>query len=195
MRTAWGFLGIRTDGLAPYPGEDEEWWANRVTILKALGVLDPDGKPTARLDVMAGADVLRLTAGDFDRERAKMLATCTECHSENYAKADLEKGDRIIREGDKLFAEAIRIVAGLYQDSILEKPDNYAYAFPDLLTFHDAPTPIEQRLFVMHLKHRMRLFQGAFHQNPDYSLWYGWNEMQLDLTDIKQMNKELRAEN
>ena len=42
-------------------------------------------------------------------------------------------------------------------------------------------------------KHRMRLFQGAFHSNPDYSLWYGWSEMVRDLTDIKDMAQEIRA--
>ncbi|MBI5967770.1 MAG: hypothetical protein HY882_07930 [Deltaproteobacteria bacterium] len=68
----------------------------------------------------------------------------------------------------------------------------YAYAFPDLLTFHDAPTVIEQKLFVMFLEHRMRTFQGAFHNNPDYTLWYGWSEMQRSLTEIKTMAKELR---
>jgi hypothetical protein len=36
VRTAWGFLALRTNGLAPYPGEDEEWWSDRVTILKGL---------------------------------------------------------------------------------------------------------------------------------------------------------------
>ena len=30
-------------------------------------------------------------------------------------------------------AEGIRIVAGLYKDGIIEKPESYAYAFPDLL--------------------------------------------------------------
>jgi len=44
----------------------------------------------------------------------------------------------------------------------------------------------------MHLKHRMRAFQGVFHDNPDYALWYGWNEMQLDLTEIKAEAAELR---
>ena len=44
----------------------------------------------------------------------------------------------------------------------------------------------------MHLKHRMRAFQGAFHANPDYALWYGWSEMQRDLTDIKEMAAEMR---
>ena len=45
-------------------------------------------------------------------------------------------------------------------------PEGYAYPFPDLLTFHDTPTPIEHTLFEMHLKHRMRAFQGTFHAKP-----------------------------
>ncbi|MFQ6676513.1 MAG: multiheme c-type cytochrome, partial [Fidelibacterota bacterium] len=192
VRTAWGFLAVRTDGLAPYPGEDEAWWQDRVTILQALGVLDPEGNPTGRLEVVKQAQVARLTREGFDAEREKMIKTCNQCHSANFARAELAKGDEIIREGDKLLAQAIRIVAGLYRDGILEKPDSYAYPFPDLLAFHDAPTPIEQRLFVMHLKHRMRLFQGTFHANPDYALWYGWSEMVQDLTDIRAMAQELR---
>ncbi|MBC8367426.1 cytochrome c3 family protein [bacterium] len=193
VRTAWGFLAVRTDGLAPYPGESDEWWADRVTILQALGVLDPEGNPTARLDVVAAAQVARLSAAEFDAERAKMLAVCSDCHSENFANEELAKGDNMIREADKLMAAAIRIIAGLYKDGILEKPENYSYAFPDLLTFHDSPTPIENTLFTMHLKHRMRTFQGAFHANPDYTLWYGWNEMVLDLNEIEYMAEELRA--
>ncbi len=59
-----------------------------------------------------------------------------------------------------------------HMQGVLEQPDGYSVTFPDLLTFHHAPRPIEQRLFVMHLKHRMRTFQGAFHANPDYALWY-----------------------
>ena len=51
-------------------------------------------------------------------------------------------------------AEGILTVAGLYKDGLLPKSQAYAYAFPDLLTFHDAPTKIEQTLFV--LEHRMR---------------------------------------
>ncbi len=66
------------------------------------------------------------------------------------------------------------------------------YAFPDLLTFHDAPTGIEQKLFVMFLEHRMRTFQGTFHANPDYALWYGGSEMQRDLTEIKESAAQLR---
>ena len=193
VRTAWGFLAVRTNGLAPYPGESEQWWADRVTILQALGVLSPEGEPTGRLDVVAGAQVARLSAEEFDKERAKMIKACSNCHSENFAREEMAKGDALIEKVDHLLAQAIREIAALYQEGILQKPDNYAYAFPDLLTFHDAPTPIENRLFEMHLKHRMRAFQGAFHQNPDYSLWYGWSEMVRDLDEIRAMAKEMRA--
>ncbi len=192
VRTAWGFLAVRTNGLAPYPGESESWWKDRVTILQALGVLDPQGNPTNRLEMVQNADVARLSTESFDQERAKMLKTCTQCHSENFARAELSKADKTIENGDRLLAEAIRIIAGLYKEGLLKRPTEYKYDFPDLLTFHDAATPIEQRLFVMHLQHRMRLFQGAFHANPDYSLWYGWSEMVRDLSEIKDMAENLR---
>jgi hydroxylamine dehydrogenase len=186
VQTAWGFLAVRL----PMP-EDKEWAADRATILQALGVLDPNGKPTARLDVVKAANVARLTQEDWQKEREKMIRTCNQCHSVNFAKGELTKGDQMIKETDHLMAEAIRTVAALYKDGALAKPKNYAYPFPDLLTFHDAPTVIELKLFVMFLEHRMRSFQGAFHANPDYTLWYGWSEMQRDLTEIKTIAKEL----
>lgn len=41
VRTAWGFLAVRLPLL-----EDEQWRADQVTILQALGVLEPEGKLT-----------------------------------------------------------------------------------------------------------------------------------------------------
>lgn len=187
VRTAWGFLAVRL----PMP-EDKQWAADRATILQALGVLDPEGKPTARLDVVKAADVARLTEEAWRAERDKMIATCNRCHSANFARAELQKGDDIIRSADHLMAEAIRVVAGLYRGGLLAKPENYKYPFPDLLTFHDAPTVIEQKLFVMFLEHRMRTFQGTFHASPDYALWYGWSEMQRDLTEIRELAETMR---
>jgi hypothetical protein len=188
VRTAWGFLAVRL----PMP-EDKQWADDRAAILQALGVLDPDGKPTPRLDVVKAADVVRLTQEDWQKERDKMIKTCNQCHSANFAKSELAKGDHMIQEADHLMAEAIRTINGLYQDGILAKPASYAYPLPDVLTFHDAPTVIEQKLFVMYMEHRMRTFQGTFHANPDYAFWYGWSEMQRDLTEIKEAAKQMRA--
>ncbi len=187
VRTAWGFLAVRL----PMP-EDKQWAADRATILQGLGVLDPDGKPTARLEVVKAADVARLTQDAWQKERDKMVKTCNQCHSVNFAKGELAKGDMMIKDADHVMAEGIRTVAALYKDGVLRKPKEYAYPFPDLLTFQDAPTPIEQKLFVMFLEHRMRTFQGTFHANPDYAWWYGWSEMLRDLTDIKAMGEEMR---
>ena len=187
VRTAWGFLAVRL----PMP-DDKQWTADRATLLQGLRVLDPDGKPTARLDVVKAADMARLTQEDWQKERDKMIKTCNRCHSVNFAKGELAKGDQMIKETDRLMAEAILTVAGLYKNGIIPKPKNYAYPFPDLLTFHDSPTVIEQKLFVMFLEHRMRAFQGTFHANPDYALWYGWSEMQRDLTEIKEKAVEMR---
>ena len=187
VRTAWGFLAVRL----PLP-EDPQWKQDQVTILKALGVLDPEGNPTDRLEVVKKLDVARLTQEDWEKERNRIIAVCSECHSENFVKGELQKGDDMIRQVDRLLAEAIEIIARLYRDGTLRKPAGYAYAYPDLLAFHDAPTVIEQRLFKMHLEHRMRAFQGVFHNNPDYALWYGWSEMVQDLQEIKYLAREMR---
>jgi hydroxylamine dehydrogenase len=185
--TAWGFLAVRL----PMPN-DKQWAADRTTILQALGVLDANGNPTERLTIVKTAEVVRLTQEAWQKQRDKMLQTCSQCHSVNFARTELENGDRMIRDADRLMAGAIRIVSDLYKDGVLEKPKTYAGAFPDLLTFFDAPTVIEQKLFIMFLEHRMRTFQGAFHANPDYALWYGWSEMVRDLSEIKRLAGYMR---
>ncbi len=187
VRTAWGFLAVRL----PMP-EDKQWAQDRATILQALGVLDMKGNPTKFVDVVKAADVARLTQEAWQAERDKMTKICSDCHSDNFAKGELQKGDDIIRHADRLMAEAITTVANLYKDKIIKQPKNYPVAFPQLFTFHDAPTAIEQKLFVMFLEHRNRTFQGTFHANPDYAFWYGWSEMQRDLTYIKEKAEELR---
>jgi hydroxylamine dehydrogenase len=187
VRTAWGFLAVRL----PMP-EDEQWAEDQATILQALNILGPDRNTTSRLLVAQGAQIARMSREDWQKERDKMTATCSRCHSPNFAEAELEKGDRMIKEADRLMAEAIRVVAGLYEDGIISKPESYEFPFPDLLTFHDAPTPIEQRLFIMFQQHRMRAFQGAFHSNPDYTFWYGWSALQQSLNEIKYLGENLR---
>lgn len=86
VRTGWGFLGVRL----PMPKE-EQWAADRAVILQGLGVLDPYGKPTARLDVVKAADVARLTQEDWQKERDKMVKTCNQCHSVNFCEGGIGK--------------------------------------------------------------------------------------------------------
>jgi hydroxylamine dehydrogenase len=185
--TAWGFLGVRL----PLP-EDPRWKADQVVILKALGVLDPAGKPTTLLEVVKAARMARLTQEEWQVERTRMVDTCKGCHSETFATSSLRRGDRSIQEADRLMAEAIEIVAALYREGLLRRSKDQPFDYPSILQFHDAPSVVEQRLFVMFSEHRMRTFQGAFHQSPDHALWDGWSAMQRDLAEIREHAAELR---
>lgn len=195
-RTAWGFLGVRL----PMP-EDEQWAADRATILKALGVLHPEtGEPTDLVAVVQAADLARLTEEAWQTERDKMLATCSNCHSESYARQQLAAGDDLLKSADRLMAEAIEIVAGLYSDGFIEQHDGYPYAYPNFLFFNqtggndmDDLSYVEQVLLEMYLKHRMRTFQGSFHASPDYAYWYGWAQMTKDLGEIQELARTMRS--
>jgi cytochrome c553 len=187
VMTSWGFLAVRL------PEDDKDWLNDRVAILQALGVLDEKGTPTARLDIVKAGKVARLTKEEFQKERDKMIKVCADCHGSSYAKSQLDAADMTIKEVDKIFAEAIRVVQGLYQDGILQKPANWTIA-PDLLQFYEAKSSVEQDLYVMFLEYRMRAFQGAFHMNPDYMHWYGWAPMKETLQKIKDEASKLRAE-
>jgi hydroxylamine dehydrogenase len=188
--TAWGFLGVRL----PLP-EDKQWAADRVTILKALGVLSPvTGEPTGRLEVVKAADLARLTEEAWQTEREKMINRCKQCHSEEYAREQLAMGDSIMQKADRLMAEGIETVAALYKDGIIKKPENYAFAYPDFLYFmKTGGSYIDQVLFQMYMKHRMRAYQAFFHVNPDYAYWYGWAMMVKDLDEIKELAKTMRT--
>ena len=189
VMTSWGFLALRL------PEEDKEWLGYRVTILKALGVLDASGKPTKRLELVKAAKLARLDKKSFEEERAKMLAICEKCHSATFSKENLKNADLMIKAADKLFAEAIEVVAGLYRDGIINKETNQAtWPYPDLLNFYEVNTHIEEILYEMFMDHRMKTFQAAFHNNPDYTTWYGYAKLKKDLVEIKELAAQMRRE-
>lgn len=198
--TAWGFLGIRL----PLP-EDKQAAADRVTILKALGVLNPEtDEPTPILDAVKAVKMAKLDQESWEKERNRMISTCSQCHAEKYAREQLEMGDAILQKSDRLMAEAIETVASLYRDGIITKPAGYPHNYPFLLTFMhtngspwnenlDGLSSIDQVLVQMYMKHRMRAYQAFFHVNPDYAYWYGWNEMTKDLGEIKELARTMRT--
>ncbi len=194
--TAWGFLGVRL----PFPA-DPQWKQDRITILKALGVLNPEsGEPTPLLETVKKLDMARLDEASWQVQRDRMLKICAQCHSRNYAQKQLEMGDEMLRKADRLMAQAIAIVAALYKDGIIQKPESYPFNYPNLLFFMrtggghlNKLSHIDQILLKMYMKHRMRTFQGFFHNNPDYAYWYGWSAMVEDLGKIQETAALMRA--
>lgn len=184
--SAWGFLGVRL------PEPDKEWMGYRATILKGLGVLDPAGKPTARLGVVKAGKVARLTKESFDAERRRYTAICSKCHTPNFVHQNMKNADLMLKEADKIMAEAIEIVAGLYKAGLIKKRKDYP-AYPDLLAFYDVNTKVEEELYSMFMDYRMKTFQGAFHNNPDYTTWYGYAKMKKGLVAIKEEAGKMSA--
>lgn len=187
VRNAWGCTSLRM----PMP-EDKEWAGDRATILQAIGILDPDFKPTPMFEGSKALDIVRMTQEAWQKERDKMVKACVQCHSETYAKGELAKGDQMVRETDRLMAEGIRTVAALYKEGVLQQAKGYAYPFPNIVTFNYAPTPIEMKLSAMFFGHRMHAILGTFHSSPVNAYTHGWSEMRADLTEINAMANELR---
>ena len=183
--TPWGFLGVRL------PEPDEEWMGYRATILMGLGVLDAEGQPTALLEVVKAGDMARLDAETFAFERKRITDTCGKCHSGGFVDDNMANADQMLKEADKLFAEAINIVAGLRRDGIIKVKEGEG-VYPQLLAFYEVDTHVEQVLYEMFMDHRMKTFQGAFHINPDYTTWYGYAKMKKDLVEIKELDHQMR---
>ncbi|MBN2332922.1 MAG: cytochrome c3 family protein [Deltaproteobacteria bacterium] len=187
VMSAWGFLALRL------PEADKEWMGYRMTILQALGVLDKDGNPTPRLEVVKAANMARLDEESFAKERAAMQAICEQCHSATFARENLKNADLMIKAADKIFAEAINVVADLYKDGIIKKETNQAtFPYPDLLTFYEVRTAIEEKLYEMFMDFRMKTYQAAFHGMPDYTTWYGYAKMKETLVEMKEMAAQMR---
>ncbi len=185
--SAWGFLAVRL------PEEDAEWMGYRVSILKALGVLDPAGQPTGRLDVVKAGKVARLTKEDFDAERGRFVEICERCHTPNFVATQFKSADEMVKEIDTIFAEAIEIIADLYRDGLIAYDHRPGAEYPDLLEFYDVDTKIELVLYEMFMDHRMKAFQATFHMNPDYATWYGYAKMKKDLVEIRELAGHMRT--
>ncbi|RLE18126.1 MAG: cytochrome C, partial [Acidobacteria bacterium] len=164
VRTPWGFLGVRL------PEEDEEWMGYRATILMGLGVLDAEGQPTPLLDVVVAGDMARLDAETFNAERKRITDVCVKCHSPSYVDDNMANADKMLKEADKLFAEAITIIMNLRKDGVITVKEGDG-VYPQLLSFYEVDTKVEQILYEMFMDHRMKTFMGAFHINPDYTTW------------------------
>lgn len=51
---------------------------------------------------------------------------------------------------------------------------------------------IEAEFFEMYKYALVHSWKGAYHMNPDYSHWYGWAQLNLQLEKIKGENRTLR---
>jgi hydroxylamine dehydrogenase len=189
VKTPLGALAVSLPVVA-----DKSWSEAILLFLRALGILDENQQAGPRSETARRLDLVRFSYDDWLAERVKLLRNCNSCHSQRFGEAEFDKGYKMLREADLRVAEAIAIVAGLYKNGIIKKPDGQRLPFPDLLTVNQTASPVEQRLWLMAMEHRRYVFQGAFHSSPGFALRTGLDQIEQDLSAIKQMAVDLKRQ-
>ena len=103
-------------------------------------------------------------------------------------------------QADKKVGEGITIIEGLYKDGLLDpmpenRPPNPVTGNKLTLTGQQTYTNtsgIEAEFFETFKYALVHSWKGAYHMNPDYSHWYGWAQINLDLEKIKSENLTLQ---
>jgi len=151
------------------------------------------------------------TTPENQAKRAEMVKVCLVCHSEDKARGYLESADAHKLAGDALVIEARDILAGLYEDGLIEPshatrsagllpgPRFTAIQLDQTTAMHSPAslyydvTPIEREYFDMFFFSALKSYKGAFHMSPDYAWWYGYADVLGHLAAIRDEAQTIRS--
>jgi hypothetical protein len=191
--------------MGPDHAQLEMWQTSMHGVLHAAG--DTKGAPTCATCHMDGGthNVSRAIATGRpahlrDKERSAMLDICARCHTRKMAGRSLQDADSIEEQSRALVDEAREIVEALALEGLLVPAPSEREAHPlfgkGLVVgphmLYENLSSIEAKYFRMKMFHYMSAFKGAFHQNPDYSHWFGNAPLKLALSEIKSDAAALR---
>ncbi len=133
-------------------------------------------------------------------QRQVMLKRCQECHARSFAESELRKADAVRLQTRKLVDEAREIIRDLDDRGLLDPQPSARLEHPqrgkelvlDGAMLYEDISHIESLFFRMNKYAAAKTFKGAYHQNPDYTHWYGNAEVKLLLNDIKAEASRLR---
>lgn len=156
--------------------------------------------PVGAADLYVGVDGKPISRERARAKRKDMEGICRNCHSPRFVTERLETADRIHRNASKVLTEAKDIIRQLHEENLLvpsvaqrlphpERGKELVLGGPQL--YRDT-SHIERLFFKMYKYDYVNTWKGAYHFNPDYTHWYGWAELNLDLIDIKEEARKLR---
>ncbi len=194
--------------MGPDHAQYEMWKSSRHgVIFKQRGMPDAPTCVTCHMykgthDVSRGIATGR-PADTAVSERGFMLDICSRCHTRKFSRLNLEEADAIQRQSLALLAEAEEVVRKLHGEGLLmpmpsERPEHpifkKKFTLGPLMTYEDISRP-EANFFRMMKFHYVSAYKGAFHQNPDYTHWYGNAPLKLALAELKSDAMLLRKLN
>ncbi|MCK5671133.1 hypothetical protein KAI10_07100, partial [Candidatus Bathyarchaeota archaeon] len=128
--------------------DDPEWYEARQKIIVTMDSMGPGLAP----------NVMRDTYEEWEEHREVMIDRCEECHSESYARRELEKSDDLLRESDLLMANLIDLTNMLYDDGVIDNITRFG-------------------MYREGTANRFSAYMGAFHNSAKFA----WDEGYLAL--------------
>ncbi len=167
---------------------DQAWAADKQALFQALGVLDRAGGLGPRGPAFEEARIAELDRVGPMLDRSQITQACRQCHATAFVQEQLDLRDQMIRQADALVAGAVREVAALYAEGLLQGKGPGPH--PDLVKW---PTgnALERRLGLMFFDHRAKLLAHAFHLSPLAVRWQ--STLQEDAQAVHQLALEVRA--
>jgi hypothetical protein len=123
---------------------------------------------------------------DYQNERLELTTACRSCHGAAFVRETLDARDALVREADRVGAEAIREVTALRKAGLV---GHAGRSVPDLVAAASG-SPIERRLAALFFETRPKLVATAFHMSPGHVEWQA--RMRADLAEVKRLAAELR---
>ncbi len=143
---------------------------------------------------------LRYDEAETQKRRDAMLDLCAGCHGRNFATRELLNTDTIREQSTALVEQAAEIIRELADERLLapmpaDRPGHplrgQELVLDQQILFEDV-SHIERLYFKMKKYDLAKTLVGGYHQNPDYTHWYGNAELKMDLVDIKSEALRLR---
>jgi len=144
------------------------------------------------------------TTAVLNARRAEMVAVCKKCHAQSFATERLDIADGLHRNVTSVVNEAKDIIYALNSDGLIEpapsggvrppNPDTVASIVLAGTQLYRNLSGIERAFFKMYKYDNVKAWHGAYHFNSDYAHWYGWAELNMDLSDISNEATKMRRD-
>jgi len=133
------------------------------------------------------------------------VVTCTQCHSERFARSYLELMDKGTLEGLAKYQEANDVVHKLYEEGLLTgqktnrpappapEKEGYAYFAQLFWSKGNSPAALELKVLEMHENDLAKMHVGLAHVNPGgWTYTEGWGPMNRAYVEIQDANTRIR---
>ena len=153
----------------------------------------------------AGGIAENITSDWANKRKEAWVGTCTNCHSERFARSYIDLIDQATLEGVAKYKEAAAVVAKLYEDGLLPgqktnrpappkpKEEGPAQFFQLFWAKGNNPSVPEVKLLEIGENDLAKLHVGVAHVNPgNWTYTEGWEPLLGKYTEIMQADTQLR---